>query len=417
MTREVLAHGDEQRAGPGRALGVAVTLVLVVMAGVAVLRSAGEQPGEPPAPPPATRPGPFPTARPAPDRGPFAEFVTLRRPPPGVLRTVLLARGLPGFLVPGEPGDLPAAFAAAGGPEGRPVLVGWCAATELFQDEAGQYFYDRAGRPLHDGGPPMQGYAVRLHPGDPARIDVAAGEEPRESGPADRATRKCPHELYRPALPARAGGVHDTLRGFRVVTGRYVVRTETRAFCQVGRDCQADGWEVYGLGALPRGDLAGGYVYEGDFVVRGGTDGSLTAIALPGVRLVRRERVGHTVRVGLPHGTSRADGRLYLDFNPFEHLSGDPPDDSPARPGDTTPRQAASEWSWLMKDTRHGHVGYPVRHDAEIVLGPGLTGLGRPRATPATLERFLRLAGNLRIALWVVLDDRGRVLRVVVEDS
>jgi hypothetical protein len=222
--------------------------------------------------------------------------------------------------------------------------------------------------------------------------------------------------LTYPPLPPRTASVHDTLTGYRLVHGRYVVTTETRAFCAAARPtgCADQGWEDYGPGrdqSLPSGDLAGSYTWEGDFVVRADPqNGDLDVVMTPGVRLVSRERVGVAVRVGLAHETYWQDGLLHLRFNPMRADDGSAPDDSPpGRPETVDP------WPYPMTDVRGGLRDYAVRTDADIVIGEGITGLGRPRGTPTTLRRFLGKHPSAGPALWLVLDARGRVLRVVVE--
>ena len=412
MTEDVLAHGDDRDGGPGRAVGVAVTLALVGLAAVAVTRSAAERPDARPSPPP-----PLPTvgpsfSRPVPpgDGGWFTRYVTVRRPPPGVLRAVLLHDDVPGFLVPGD--ELPMAVDAVGGPDHAPALVGWCAASRTFQDASGTYVYDEYGNAA-DGGRSLGRYLVRRHPADPLRLDVSADVEYSRADAvgAARAPR-CRRPLYYPTLPERAGTVHDTIHGHRVLRGRYVVTTETRAFCAATAraGCEAQGWEQFGAG-LPPGDLAGSYTYEGSFVVRGFTGGDLRVVRLPDARLLRRERVGAANRIGLAYDVRRAGGSYVLRFNPMRHVSGRPRDDSP--PGKRV--APSGRWRHLMRDASAELVTYRLRPDVEVVLGAGYTGLGKARGTARTLDRFLRRPDNRRHALWLVLDDRGHVLRVVAE--
>lgn len=414
MTQEVLAHGDDEAGGgPGRAVGVVVAVVLLAIAGVAVARSRAPERAARPSPSPAAPSSPPPpnvVVDEFPD--PFDEHITVPRPPPGVLRTVLLPDDLPGFLVPGD--ELPVAVGAEGGPAHARVLVGWCAATKTFQDAAGEHFYDEHGRSLTtpEGLPTFE---VRRNARDPQRIDVAgergyAYNEIRTPAPKPR---RCPAPLYYPKLPPRAGRVHDTVAGFRVLRGQYVVTTESRAFCERGAaaGCAARGWEEYALGALPRGDLAGSYTWEGEFVVRGDSDnGELRVLRLPGARLVRRERVGAAARIGIAHAVQRRNGVVTLHFNPFEHRSGTPGDDSP--PG---PIESAPDWEHVMVDVAGGLRSYVIRPDAEIHLGDGFTGLGEPRGNHETLQAFLADPAHADDALWLVLDDRGRVLRIVVD--
>lgn len=424
MTQEVIGRGDEERppSGPGRAVGAVVVVVLLALAGVSVSRSRDEardaREGRPS--PSATTPFGVPT-EPVPDvvdSDPFAVFVTVRRPPPGVLRTVLLTDGRPGFLVP--PGedlpagdDVPTAITAIGGPEYARVLLGWCSETALFQDAEGRSFYDRNGLPLA-GGESLLRHSVRVNARDRTRLDVAADANTTYVDPTRRRPRPCAQPLYLPVLPKRAEGVHESIGGYRVIRGRYVVTTETRAFCRTSapRDCAADGWEVYRVGTLPPRELVGSYTWEGDFLVRGGTDGSLDVVRLPDVRLVAKERVGTRVRLGLGVAVRRAtDGSYRLVFNPHQHLGGDPPDEG--RPGHTEPVEP--EWQGLMTDVSPDLFEYPLRDDAEIILGPGITGPGRGHATAATLREFLEGMEGPTRPLWLIFDAHRRVLRVVAE--
>lgn len=432
MTQEILAHGDDgddrdRRAGgggPGRALGIAVTLALLAVAGVAVARSRPD--AEPPRARRTPSPSPSrgwtgyppiddaPTIGPAPD--PFAEFVTVRRPPPGALKTVLLHEGLPAFLVPPEdpgPGDLPVAVGAIGGPGHDQVVLGWCAATRTFQDAEGKYFYDAngVGEPGHNGLPLFQ---VRPSPKDAANLDVGGQSgQPYTPGthPVTDAGR-CREPLYYPSLPRRADRVHDAVAGYRVVRGQYVATTQSRAFCAPRRPagCAAEGWEEYGDTILPVHDLAGSYLWEGDFVVRGGQDGGLTAARLPGVRLVKREAVGVKVVAGLPMSVEDSGDGMVLRLNPLRHRDGHSADDSPAGPPAPVPPWAAE----VLSDVRGGVRTYPLRKDVALHLGYGVTGLGQPHGTVATLRRWLAAPDTPKV-LWLVLDARGRVLRAVAQ--
>lgn len=437
MKPEVLGHGDDERppSGPGRLVGAAVALVLLALVGVSVSRSrddareAREARERRPAASPTTPfgvptgPEPEPEEDDEEDPDPFERFVTVRRPPPGVLRTVLLTDGRPGFLVPEDDrparDDVPTAIEAIGGPEHARVLVGWCSATRLFQDVDGTVFYDRNGARI-GGGDSLFRHSVRVNARDGTRLDVAGDAHTRPADTTSRRGRPCPRPLYLPTLPERAAAVHETITGYRVVPGRYVVTTETRAFCRASaaRDCAADGWEVYQLGTLPPRELAGSYTYEGDFLVRGGSDGALDVVRLPRARLVSRERVGVRVRLGFGVAVRRAaDGSYRLDFNPARHVSGDPDDEGD--PGPTEP--VPSELSRLLSDESPDVFAYRLRPDVEVVLGLGITGPGRGRATARTLERFLEdprspgFSGFPGRPLWLVFDAAGAVLRVIAE--
>ena len=155
----------------------------------------------------------------------------------------------------------------------------------------------------------------------------------------------------------------------------------------------------------------GSYLWEGDFVVRGGQDGGRTAARLPGVRLVRREAVGVNVVAGLP-GAVEDDGRggAVLRLNPLRHRDGHSVDDSPAGAPATVPPWATE----VLSDVRGGTRAYPLRKDVVLHLGYGFTGLGQPHGTVATLRRWLAAPGPPKV-LWLVLDARGRVLRAVAQ--
>jgi hypothetical protein len=223
---------------------------------------------------------------------------------------------------------------------------------------------------------------------------------------------RCPGPLVLPRLPPRVTSLTQTQRSYGLMDGRYVVTTETRAFCPRtrARGCADAGWENNGLPVLPPGDLAGSYTYEGDFVAHADpTTGEFFVGRLPGARLVRREYVGATVRVGYALDARDSGGVLHLLFDPYRHERGTPPDDSPPGP----PRSNHRTW---LTDVRGGVRDYVVRDDLQVFIGAGVTGLGLPRGTAATLRGFVRdgLAED-GPALWVVLDARGRVLRVVAD--
>lgn len=418
MTGEVLSHGDdERRSGAGRPLGVVVAIALLGIVGVAVGRSRSQPEAKPsPSPTAFTE---YPSEAPIddgaalePEEDPFADYVTVARPPDGAVRAVLLPTGLPGFLVPDA--GAPLAIEAIGGPSHAQVLLGWCAGSKTFQDAEGTVFYDATGAPLR-AEYALERHAVRESGGDPGRLDIGGrgGVGVMHQPGRPPAPGRCRAPLLPPKLPPRGESVHDTVNGYRVLRGRYIATTVSRAFCDVltRTGCASRGWEEYYLRSLPPGDLAGSYTWEGDFVVRGDSEGNLVVARLPGARLVARERVGVTARVGVAHGVDEgAGGALTLRFNPFRHRSGTPPDDSPPGPPEDNP-----DTSYLMTDIEGGDRRYPMLAKAEVHLGDGVTGLGQPAGTPDTLRDWLRDEAHFQEALWIVLDAQGRVIRVVAD--
>ena len=381
MTEDVLAHGaDERPGGSGRLVGVVVAVALLGVFGVAVARNRPVGDDRPaPAPSTSTHAPLPPPSRYVDD--PFAAGATFPMPAEAAVVGVLLPGDVPGFLVGGDGDDLPEAFEAFGGPAHDRVVLGWCASSRTFQDDRRTHVFDTAGQRA-DGGTALAFREVRLNAADPRSVDVAAttvrhDEQPPRDLPVEP---PCAGGLTYPPLPPTAEHVHQTIRGHRVVRGRYVVSTETTAFCApVGPGCAAQGWEVHG-DALPPGDLAGSYTWEGRFVVRGDPDdGRLGVARLPGARLVKRERVGRRAMVGSATAVTTRDGVAYLRFS------------------------AVGE----------AERAYPIRPDVDLFLGPGFTGLGRPRGTPETLRRYLATTGRPDTQ-WVVLDGADRVLRVVV---
>lgn len=415
MTDDVLAYGDEKppHRWP-RSLTVFAVVGALVAGGVAVAATRGSRPRHRPGSTGYTSPTPDPVLDQVPVDDRFADAISVRRPADGSVIPLLMPGDVPGFLASRPPNWY--ALVAAGGPAFAPVLVGWCAPQRTFQDRSASYVYSADGAPFSPG-PTLARATVRAHPGDGHLLDIAADAE---RGLAPRAmarpTVRCPVALTYPPLPPRTTNVHATLNAHRLVRGRYVVTTENRAFCAAVRPsgCADQGWEEYGPGGeqmLPPGELAGSYTWEGDFLVRADSrSGALAVIRMPTARLVRREQVGVAVRVGIARGTYVEDGVVHLRFNPMRHVSGTPGDDSPPGP----PEQGVDRPD-LMADIRGGVIDYVVRADADIVLGEGVTGLGQPRATPDTLRRFIVAHPNGEPPLWLILDPRGRVLRVVAE--
>lgn len=387
MTEEVLAQGDdEQRRGSGQAIGVAVALLLLAVVGVAIVRSREPAPEARPTPPPSSPSDPdevLPTFEPPPP--PFQSYVSV---PVNDTESFLLSDGTPVFLVPGDY-DLPVAIAAVGGPEHAPVLVGWCARTQTFQDASGTYLYSRDGRPADEDDRELTflpHHEVRVNPDNATMLDVDEATSAVDTFDLPPPARKCAAPVF-PELPETVTDVHDTSPGYRVLRGRYVVTTETRRFCALGSHprCLAGGWEDYGYGLLPD-DLASTYVWDGRFLVHASAaSGRLTAVRID-ARLVARERVGVEVVYGF-HVAAEVRGRgarLRVDVLQEDGLSG-------------------------------GVKRYDVRPDAEVYLGRGVTGIGFPRGTPETLVEHLLTDSGPPSRLVLVLDANGKVMRVVLD--
>jgi hypothetical protein len=393
VTQDVLAHGDDSGAGRSRGTLVGVVALLALLGGgIALARSGNDAPPRPVASPsPSQRDTESPAPEPPDD--PFARFVTLPRPASGTLATpVRLLDDLPGYLVTGPDGVQ--ALSALTGPEHATVLLGWCAASQSFQDAAGTYRYDSGGaRALSTFADPyllMAQLALRTHATDLRRVDVGgpgAGREPRLSAEIPR----CPAgRLVLPPLPPRVTDLTAAAGRYRRSLGRYVTRTDSRAFCPEPLPllrCATGGWEVNGLGQLPPEDLVGAYTYEGEFLVRTAPrSGDFEVVLLPGSRLVRREGVGVRAVSGVPQGTRTAGGRFLLAIEP----SGPPAATSPP-----------------LRE-------YVVRSDVDLHLDRGVTGLGQPSGTTTTLRVYVAVRGASAL-FWLILDGQDQVLRVVAQ--
>lgn len=416
MTEDVLSYGDERppRTSRGRPLLAVAVVAALVASGVSYARHREPHRKAAQDRPPVPIDSPFPFPEPTFD--PFADAVAVPIPTRRVTGLVLPG-GVPGFVVAraadgSGPYDV---VEAVGGPQWAPVLVGWCAPRHRFEDATGAWTYAFSEDGLGYLG--LHKHQVRVDTHDATHLDVA-----REWGDViaiqvttspSRGT-PCPAPLAYPPLPARSSDVHATRGAYLVIRGRYVVTTETVAFCAARKPagCLDQGWERYGLGGtdtVPIGDLAGSYTWEGDFLVQANSsDGTLSAVRLPGARLTKREHVGVALRVGLPHGTYWRGGLLHLRLNPLADIDPNAPDDSP--PG-TPERNGLTPDPG--RDVRGGLRDYVVRPDAQVILGEGITGLGLPKATPATLRKFVLSHPNT--LLWVVLDSRGRALRVIAD--
>jgi hypothetical protein len=411
VSADVLAHGDDRPPGRTRGVLVGVAAVVALVTVGVVARSGGGTP----------RPAASPSASPTPDGVPggvedvvpvatYDRSVTVGEPPAGGVLPVLLTRREPGFLVRDAVGSYHA-YSALGGPDYAQVVVGWCSTRRSFQDPAAAYGYAVNGQ-SYDGLPSLVAHPVRSAGAGRHEIGDFAGPDLRGTSRSAR-PRPCPDRLVMPPLPPRVTTLTQTQQSYGLMDGRLFVTTETRAFCErtAARGCAAAGWENNGLPVLPPGDLAGAYTYEGDFVAHADpTTGEFFVGRLPEARLVRREFVGATVRVGFALDARDVSGVPHLYFDPYRYESGTPPDDSPPGP----PRSSHGR-SWLT-DVRGGVRDYAVRGDVQVFIGAGVTGLGLPRGTAVTLRDFVRDGkAEKGPPLWVVLDARGRVLRVVAD--
>lgn len=380
MNIEVLAQGDDEgRRPPGRAVGIVVTLALLGVVGVAVARSRHDGTPDPGATPTPERTTSFTSTA----GGSFGEFTTMDPPDTsGDPVPFRLDNGAGVFLLPGIAG-LPRAVGAAGGPPWAPVVVGWCGPERTFRDEAGTYVYDEDGN-VPDGFGWLPRHEVR-YSAEGGRIDVADVAEELAEGPTGSAAAgPCPAPLTYPPRPEPASGIFAARDEYRVLSGRYVVTLTTRRFCAVDTHprCLAGGWEDYGHG-LPFDDVAAAYVWEGELLVHADPDtGRLETVRLPGARLVDRDGVGHDVTTGR---VTSAD------------LDGDSVRIEVERADDT--RGFVTE-RFVVPPTADVHL-------------PGVTGIGRPRATPDRLWEYLTSSASTRDVA-IVRDRDGTVIRVAV---
>ena len=413
VTEDVVALGDDR---PPRRLGGLVaglaTVALLAVGVAGALRSPSD-------PEPRASASPTPSASftagwteyPTGEPDPFEVFVSAHRPEQGGPAPLLLERGVPVFLV--DEGGL-VAYEAVGGPAYAPIVLSWCQRLGILQDRAGRYRF-LAGMPMGPY-PGLRTYPVRPSAGADDHVDIGLlTREPRTDGTAEVDEECTSGELVDPPLPGAVTTIAGTARGYARMRGRYVVSTETRAFCPAGArtGCASSGWEQYGpLSVLPPGDLAGSYTWEGEFLVRTEPElGGLSVVLLRDTRLVARERVGVKVRVGWAETSFVRDGALHLRFNPFAARAAGVPDDSP--PGT---RRPSGQWYGDLSDRQGGLVEYVVRPDAEIHLGQGRTGLGLPRGTPETLRKWIADTTPYESPpLWLVFDKAGKVIRVVAD--
>lgn len=413
MTEDVLAWGDERpRRGAG-SIVTGVVLVALLGAGIAgALRSRG----------PERRAEPEPTPSPSGSVSgvglvddPFARFVSEHRPDPGLPTPLLVEGGVPAWLV--DVGGVVRAYEAIGGPAHAPVLLGWCPVDGTFQDASGTYRYFGHAPAGSVGGRPLTERAVRPSATRPDHVDVGVGTVPTLTDEAATVDERCRGELVHPSLPGVASFLGATATAYGRMTGRYLVTHETRAFCPTyaPRGCATAGWEQYGGDSvLPPGDLASSYTWEGEFLVHAeAATGDLSVVITPDARLVRREHVGAAVRVGWAESAYERDGVVHLRFNAFRHDEAGLPDDSPSGP----PGMPVDRYRRFLLDFSGGLRDYAVAPDAEVFLGLR-TGLGRPRGTPATLREYLgEVQGYAGPPQWLVLDAKGRVMRVVLDRS
>lgn len=408
---EVLGQGDERaprRLGTFVAGAAALALLAVGVAGA--LRSPEGEPDARPTPTPSRVTGTAGWTE-YPTEDPFETYVGAVRPKQGSPTPLLLAGGIP-ILLTDQGGDV-VAYELLGGPSYAPVLLGLCPADGSLVSPGGEYVY-LDGLPSGVDLAPLRRYPVRDST-EPDHVEIALDPQPQ---PPPLATVALPpaceaDDLVYPALPEPVDRLSAAGSAFVLMEGRYVVTTETRAFCPIGADCRAAGWEAYGPHpVLPPWDRAGSYEWQGTFLVHADPrDGSLTVARTRESSLVRRERVGVSVRVGWVESSYERGGVVHLRFNAVRAVDGTAADDSPG--GD--PRIAPA-WVEEYVDERGGLRDYALAPGAEVHLAGGVTGIGRPRGTPAVLREHLKdVAPYDDPPLWLVLDAKGRVIRVVEE--
>jgi hypothetical protein len=407
---------DGRRAGRRTAFAAALALVLVAGAGaVAYARHARPRPSAaaPTTPagtatPPAS---PVPEETGAPPLDPFASYAVLPGPAAGGVRAVTLPGGEPAFLVQGLD-QVVAVSAVASVPPARAVLA-YCRDTGMFEDPTGAYRFDQRGW-SYDETAYATTYDVRPHPGHPGRVEVAGTGI--ELGGTDIATgapppRCRPSRLLRAPLPPYASSLLRLGNGWRRVHGSLFVTYATSALCPTRRrsGCLEPYRPVEGAGLQP-GALAGRVEYDGNFLVHE-AGGSLTAARLPG-DTERRTNVGAAVRVGFARRVTTSGGRTTLRLDACRWYTGAPADDSPGgQPRGTGPYAA------LVTDPRDGARDYPVRPGAEIWVAANAGDAPPERTTPAGLGHYLVHTSDKQglVLVWVVLDARGRAIRVIEE--
>lgn len=338
----------------------------------------------------------------------FEVYVGAHRPPTGRVAAMILDRGVPVFVINDD--DAISVYEAIGGPSHAPTLLGWCARNRTLQDPAGTWsFRDGLGPP---GTAPPRAYPVRESTAV-SHVDIGVEPAPAElvGGTVEIDAPPCrANELVMPPLPGLSNNSGPARHALARMRGTFTVTTEARTFCPArdGAPCVEVSWtdQEDPRAVLPEGDLAGAYVWEGEFLVRAVED-RLTVVLLPSTRLVRRDAVGTAVRAGWAESFYDRGGVLHLRFNPFATRT--TPDDSP--PG-RAPRLAAGGApgpGW--KDVRGGLVDYAVRPDAQVSVSLGSHGLPGLDVLRTHLKSS---AGSYAgPPLWLVLDEAGRVMRVV----
>lgn len=337
------------------------------------------------------------TGEPEPD--PFTAFVVLPLPPAGGARPVTLNGGEPGFLVDDD-GTRYAVAAVVRAP-GAPVVVAWCPATRTFEDPSGAYRFDASGR-AYDLTTFATRYAVRTH--DAGHVEVGeSGEElgGTEVAPGTPPARCAPAALVRAPLPPFARSLTRLGRGWWRVHGSLRTEHGRGSLCRTVRrsGCVEPFRNVPDAVLLPW-DLAGRVTYDGDFLVVDAVP-DLFAARLPGTTRVA-ERVGSTLRIGY---VSAVPGRV-VRFDAWRYYTGTPGDDSPG------PRRAEPEdLGGLATNERDGTRDYRVRADVEVHLD------GTAEATLNDLRRRVAKAPRPGVLVWLALDTRGRVLRVIEQQA
>lgn len=408
---EVLGQGDERaprRYGSLLAGAAAVALLAIGVAGA--MRSPEREPAARPRPTPTT--SSFPSGWTSyPSEEPFATYVSAVRPSPDEPTPLLLSGGIPLLLA--DTGGEVVAYELLGGPSYAPVLLGLCRADGSLLAADDEYAYLN-GLPSSRHLAPLRRYPVRDAP-QADHVEIGLEPESVPTGGYVEFEPACePDDLLYPGLPEPVESLAAAGSAYVLMDGRYVVTSETRAFCPVSADgdCRSAGWEEYGPdAALPPWDLAGSYTWQGTFLVHADPlDGSLTVARTRESRLVRRERVGVSVRVGWAESAYERGGALHLRFNPVRTNDFTADDDSPEGEPRTLPK-----WYERFTDDLGGLRDLVLAPGAEVHL-PSITGIGRPRGTAEVLRSYLATATPYEDPpLWLVLDAKGRVIRVVGE--
>jgi hypothetical protein len=331
----------------------------------------------------------------------FDTSVVLPAPPPGGVQPVTLTGGEPGFLLDRGDGELLAVSAVAQVPR-APAVIAWCPLFGDFEDPSGDDRFSPRGW-SYDEMSYATTYAVRPHPGHPGQVEVA-GTGIEHGGPdvlTDERPQRCPPDrLLRAPLPPFTSSLRST--GWHRVHGSLRVVYQSARLCPARARCgQVDG------AALGPADRAGVVEYAGDFLVHG-AGGSVLAARLPGLT-ERESRVGAAVRVGFVRRVVKDGGATALRFDACRWYTGSPADDSPGgRVRDV------ESFKGKVTDPRDGTRDYPLRSGAEIWVANYADGPSSQTDPDGLADELGRKSGR-GLLVWVVLDARGRVMRVIEE--